>query len=117
MNGDDHENLHIQGWQNCVRYAEDISSVFKHWDASYYELVNPIISYLIWYACMILLIHEMSIPSELVTSEPVKRRLEAAVEILYMSLRRFSIWWPLVSKLIGMQNHRLVYLMYINSYS
>lgn len=102
MDHDDPEELDIQRWQNCVRYAEDISSIFKHWDESYYEVVNPITSYLVWYAGTILLIHAMSTPLELTTSEFGNRRLETTVDTIYTSLYRFSRWWPIASKLIGM---------------
>lgn len=106
MNDDDPEGLDIQRWQNCVGYAEDISSVFEHWDESYYEVVNLITSYLMWYARTVLLIQAMSIPLELPTSDPVTRRLEAAVDVIYESLRRFAMWWPVAYKLTGMRSRR-----------
>jgi hypothetical protein len=88
-------------WQQCVGYAQKIVCVFQHWDVSYDTQVDPMVTCVLWYTCVVLAIQAMS--ASLVNRGTNIERMhqETALDNLVDTLRRFSTWWTIPEKLLG----------------
>lgn len=97
------EELDIRKWHNCVKYTEDIVSVFRHWESSYDLVVDPFTSGIIWLSFIILCVHIMSMPSGIMDEHSIQARneLENSIDVLSASLQRLSQYWPLADELTG----------------
>lgn len=90
-----------QNWQVCVGYAQEIVDVFRHWNPSYFECADPMISSAVWLTCCILSLQIMN--TSMKATESMQPRLESALDLLSMALKRFSIHWCNADMLLGTQ--------------
>jgi hypothetical protein len=95
------EQLALQDWQECISHSEDIVSIFQHWHPSYFALVDPMISSIVWFTCCLLSVQIMYSSSEGSVHAAENSRLESALDLLTVSLQRFSEHWSIAKLLFG----------------
>lgn len=68
---------------------------------SYDTTVSPVFSYIIWYACVVLAIQAMSMPSEAQSSNKSKAQFDDALYFMTATLRRWAVLWPVANTILG----------------
>jgi hypothetical protein len=95
------EQLALQDWQACINHSEEIVSTFQYWHPSYFALVDPMISTILWFNCCLLSLHTMHHSGESSLPAAESARLESALDPLTVSLQRFSEHWSIANLLLG----------------
>lgn len=95
------EQLALQDWQACIGHTEDIVSIFQHWHPSYFALVDPMISSILWLNCCLLSLQLMHSSSASTNHAAENPRIESGLDLLTLSLQRFSDHWSIAGLLLG----------------
>jgi hypothetical protein len=95
------EQLALQDWQACINHSEEIVSIFQHWHPSYFALVSPMSTAWFWFNCCLLSRHIMHCSGESSLPAAESARLESAVDLLTVSLQRFSEHRSIANLLLG----------------
>lgn len=93
--------LDLDQWQQCVGFAKGMVELFRCWDVTYDTHVDPMITYAIWYASVLLVIQAMAASSTGLPINAGRSQMEASLPHMIGTLRRFATWWGIAQKLLG----------------
>lgn len=89
----------LENWKICVSVAEDIAAIFHHWQPKYFTMADPMISFIVWFAYLILTFHSMCNYGLHEEYTPV--RITNSLDLLGLALDKFAQHWPLSRVLKG----------------